>query len=105
MVGTPTVAVGEQSGSFSLLLGGEWLTTVKVRLRSTTYASYTMLARQHVIPCLGALQLQNLNAAAVNALYAYLATDGRVRGGGALSASSVRRVHAVLHRACHDAVR
>jgi len=83
----------------------EWLPTVKATLRPTTYASYTMLARQHVIPRLGSLQLQNLSAAAINALYAHLATDGRVRGGGALSASSVRRVHAVLHRACHDAVR
>jgi integrase len=82
----------------------EWLPTVKVTLRPTTYASYTMLARQHVIPRLGALQLQNLSAAAINALYAYLASEGRVRGGG-LSGSSVRRVHAVLHRACHDAVR
>ncbi len=83
----------------------EWLPTVKATLRPTTYASYTMLARQHVIPRLGALQLQNLSALAINALYAHLARDGRVRGGGALSASSVRRVHAVLHRACHDAVR
>ena len=64
-----------------------------------------MLAQEHVIPRLGNLQLQNLNAAAINALYAYLAEEGRVRSKGGLSASSVRRVHAVLHRACRDAVR
>jgi integrase len=83
----------------------EWLPAIKGTLRPTTYASYTMLATQHVIPRLGSLQLQKLNAAAINALYAYLAEEGRVRGKGALSASSVRRVHAVLHRACRDAVR
>ena len=84
---------------------GEWLPTVKGSLRPTTYASYTMLAREHIIPRLGHLQLQKLSPAAINALYAHLSEHGRVHGGGPLSASSVRRVHAVLHRACHDAVR
>jgi integrase/predicted RNA-binding Zn-ribbon protein involved in translation (DUF1610 family) len=83
----------------------EWLPAVKGTLRPTTYASYTMLARQHIIPRLGSLQLQKLTAGAINALYAYLPEEGRVCGKGGLSASSVRRVHAVLHRACHDAVR
>ena len=84
---------------------GEWLPTVKGTLRPTTYASYKMLAEQHIIPRLGALELQKLSAGAINPLYTHLAEHGRVRGEGALSASSVRRVHAVLHRACRDAVR
>jgi len=83
----------------------EWLPAVKGTLRPTTYASYTMLAREHIIPRLGSLQLQKLTATSINALYAYLLEEGRVCGQGGLSASSVRRVHAVLHRACHDAVR
>ena len=83
----------------------EWLPTVKGSLRPTTYASYEMLAKEHIIPRLGALQLQKLSPAAINALYAHLSEHGRVHNGGPLSASSVRRVHAVLHRACHDAVR
>ena len=60
---------------------------------------------EHIIPRLGHLQLQKLTPGAINALYAHLSEHGRVHGGGPLSASSVRRVHAVLHRACHDAVR
>jgi integrase len=83
----------------------EWLPAVKGTLRPTTYASYTMLAKQHIIPRLGSLQLQKLNAGAINGLYAHLLEEGRVHGAGGLSPSSVRRVHAVLHRACHDAVR
>ena len=83
----------------------EWLPAVKGTLRPTTYASYTMLAREHIIPRLGSLQLQKLTAPAINALYAYLLEEGRVCGRGGLSPSSVRRVHAVLHWACHDAVR
>jgi integrase len=83
----------------------EWLPTVKGSLRPTTYSSYAMLAREHIIPRLGALHLQKLTPGAVNALYGHLLEHGRVHGGGALSASSVRRVHAVLHKASHDAVR
>ena len=83
----------------------EWLPAVKGTLRPTTYASYTMLAREHIIPGLGSLQLQKLTPGAINALYAYLLEEGRVCGKGGLSPSSVRRVHAVLHRACRDAVR
>ena len=83
----------------------EWLTTVKGSLRPTTYASYVMLTREHVLPRLGTLQLQKLTPAAINALYAELLKQGRVHGEGGLSASSVRRVHAVLHKACRDAVR
>ena len=83
----------------------EWLPAIKGSLRPTTYSSYTMLAKEHVIPRLGSLQLQKLTPASINALYAHLGEHGRVHGGGPLSASSVRRVHAVLHRACHDAVR
>ena len=83
----------------------EWLPTVKGSLRPTTYSSYAMLTREHVLPALGALQLQKLTPGAINALYAHLLEHGRVCGGGPLSASSVRRVHALLHKACHDAVR
>ena len=84
----------------------QWLPTIKGTVRPTTFASYTALCEQHIVPRLGALQLQKLSPGAINALYAHLLAEGRIRGkGGPLSASSVRRVHAVLHRACHDAVR
>jgi integrase/predicted RNA-binding Zn-ribbon protein involved in translation (DUF1610 family) len=83
----------------------EWLPTVKSSLRPTTYSSCDMLTREHILPRLGALQLQRLSPAAINALCAHLLEHGRVYGEGGLSASSVRRVHAVLHKACRDAVR
>ena len=86
-------------------LRDEWLPTVKGSLRPTAYASYAMLTREHILPRLGALQLQKLSPAAINGLYAELLEQGRVYGEGGLSASSVRRVHAVLHKACRDAVR
>lgn len=86
-------------------LRDEWLPGIRSTVRETTYASYESLCEQDIIPRLGSVQLQKLSAVAINALYAYLLDEGRVHGAGGLSASSVRRVHATLHRACRDAVR
>ncbi|MGO8685380.1 MAG: tyrosine-type recombinase/integrase [Thermoleophilia bacterium] len=83
----------------------EWLPTIRGSLRETTYESYKGLCSDHIIPRLGCLKLQQLTASEINGLYAHLLQAGRVRGSGGLSASSVRRVHAALHRALRDAVR
>lgn len=104
-------AVGENSFVYSShitvreYLLQEWLPSVKASLRPTTYASYSSLCAWHIIPRLGSLELQKLTASAINALYAHLLSEGRVQCEGGLSAASVRRVHAVLHHACRDAVR
>jgi integrase/predicted RNA-binding Zn-ribbon protein involved in translation (DUF1610 family) len=86
-------------------LSDEWLPAIKGTLRPTTYESYKGLCADHIIPRLGSVQLQKLCAAQINGLYAYLLNEGRIRGTGGLSPSSVRRVHAALRRACRDAVR
>jgi len=59
----------------------------------------------HIIPALGALPLQHVNASHINAFYARLLSEGRGKDKGGLSASTVRRVHATLHRALKDAVK
>ena len=64
-----------------------------------------MLVEQHLVPQLGAVQLQSLNAAQINAHYAKLLSEGRVHGSGGLSPNTVHHVHAVLHRALRDAVK
>lgn len=87
------------------LLLDEWLPAIKGTLRLTTHASYCSLCECHIIPRLGLVQLQKLVPSQINGLCAYLPAEGRVCGQGGLSPSSVRRVHAVLHRACRDAVR
>ena len=59
----------------------------------------------HILPHIGSLQLVNLTPARINALYATLALTGKKDGKRGLSPRSVHHVHAVLHRACKDAVR
>jgi integrase len=61
--------------------------------------------KKHILPTLGGVKLQKLTPVMINALYAQLLRDGKVCGSGGLSANSVRRVHATLHRALNDAVR
>jgi integrase len=82
-----------------------WLPAIESGVRKTTLSGYRMLVEQHLVPQLGAVQLQNLNAAQINAHYARLLKEGRVHGSGGLSPNTVHHVHAVLHRALHDAVR
>ena len=83
----------------------EWLPVIKSTIRSTTHASYSTHVKKHILPTLGRVKLQKLTPVMINSLYAQLLKDGKVCGSGGLSASSVRRVHATLHRALGDAVR
>jgi len=85
-------------------LEDEWLPTIKKTVRPTTYSSYEGHVRNHLVPRLGSIQLRRLNAATINAHYAFLADQGNLKGEG-LSPASIRRVHATLHRALRDAVR
>jgi integrase len=82
-----------------------WLPAIESGVRETTLYGYRMLVEQHLVPQLGAVQLQNLNAAQINAHYAQLLNEGRVHGSGGLSPNTVHHVHVVLHRALRDAVK
>jgi integrase len=82
-----------------------WLPAIASGVRETTLGGYRMLVEQHLVPQLGTVQLQSLNAAQINAHYAQLLSYGRVRGSGGLSPNTVHHVHAVLHRALRDAVK
>lgn len=96
---TPT---NETLGDF---LVREWLPSVRATVRPTTFRSYEMHVRMHIQARLGSTPLQRLTGAQINAFYADLAASGRHRGNAPLSPATVRRVHAVLHRALRDAVR
>lgn len=83
----------------------QWLDVQRSRLRPSTVESYAGVLNGHVIPDLGAIPLQQLSTARIDALYARLLREGRADGKGGLSARSVRYTHTVLRRALADAVR
>ncbi len=75
-----------------------WLAdSVKDTVKHTTYESYERLVHKHLVPTLGCLKLKNLTTAHVRGLY-------REKLGSGLSATSVQRIHALLHKALKQAV-
>jgi integrase len=61
-----------------------------------------ILARAEYV---GGVSLQDLALDQITRLYGRLLREGRVDGGGGLSPTSVRRIHAMIRKACNDAVR
>src|SRR5829696_7283663 len=87
-------------------LVGEWLPAVRMAgLRDSTWASYRMNVEKHLAPGLGAIELQRLSPAQLNAFYRELLTKGRRNALGGLAPKTVRYIHSILHRALRDAVR
>jgi hypothetical protein len=89
-------------GSF---LADEWLPAKRSTIKETTFASYEMHVTKHIVPRLGGVPLNGLNAARLNAFYADLLEAGRRDGHGGLSPTTVRLIHATIHKALEDAVR
>jgi integrase len=83
----------------------EWLPSIRADVKRSTWESYRGNLETHVVPRIGGVPLQRLGRTHLASLYADLLEDGRVRGPGGLSPTSVRYVHVVLKRCLRDAVR
>jgi integrase len=82
-----------------------WLPAIEHTVRRSTFVSYRSHVLRHIVPLLGSVSLAELDARDLNNFYAMLLATGRRRGSGGLSPTTVRRIHATLHRALRDAVR
>ena len=87
---------------------GEWLDIwlrecAEPSVRPSTYAGYCGYAERSLKPYLGSKQIGKVTAADVQTLYRKLQREGGVDG-GALSPTTVRRIHGVLHQALNAAV-
>jgi integrase len=75
-----------------------WLAdSVKDTVKQITYENYERLMRLHLVPPIGRIKLKALTAAHVRALYREKLDSG-------LSANTVQRIHALLHKALKQAV-
>jgi len=86
-------------------LTGEWLPAIRHTIRPTTFLSYKGHVEGHLVPALGRIPLQQLTGAHINAFYAKLLSENGDEEKRQISPSTVRRIHATLHRAMKDAVR
>ena len=76
-----------------------WLKdSVRENVRPRTLSNYQLQVRRHIVPALGRIKLKSLSPAHVQGLYRQKLDSG-------LSSSSVRYIHAVLHRALKQALR
>lgn len=75
-----------------------WLASVRPSLRPATWQRYRQYVTLHAVPVLGRLRLSRLTPQHLQGLYA-----GKLKEG--LSPTSVRHLHAVLHRALWQAAR
>jgi integrase len=75
-----------------------WLDSVKHQIRSTSWIRAKHAVVLHIIPELGNIPIVRVSAHQVQSLYTKWLEDG-------LAPSTVRRMHAVFHRAMEDAVR
>ena len=78
-----------------------WLPAVKVALRPGTWSSYSDHVHMHIVRWIGDIPLDQLDPTDINAFYGRLLN----RSPKPLAPSTVRRVHATLHRAMRDAKR
>lgn len=75
-----------------------WLTSVKASLRLRTYQQYERVARNHITPYIGKVQLGRLRPDQVQAMYDRELSEGK-------GVRTVQLVHAVLHAALAHALR
>lgn len=94
--GTYVVPVKSTMESYML----RWLEHVRDRVRPGTYRQYEWLTMQHIIPHIGRIAPDKLQAEQVQRLY-----DGLLHGDKPLSARSVLHLHRVLHQAMGRAVK
>jgi len=82
-----------------------WLASyAKPNTRPTTYASYEIYTRTHLIPAFGSVPLSKLTAAHLNALYAAKLEGGRKDGKeGGLSPRTVRYLHSIMRESLQHA--
>jgi integrase len=75
-----------------------WLRAVEHRLRGSTWNRYYEYVALHIVPALGQVRLTKLSPQHVQQFYAQKLSEG-------LSSTTVRHIHAVLHRALVHAVK
>lgn len=81
-----------------------WLPLIEGNLAPSTQKTYPHIIRAHILPHIGHMKLENVDATTIDRLYLKLRREGG-RGGKPLAPKTVRNVHGVLSAAFTFAVK
>lgn len=82
----------------------QWMSNyAAISVRPSTYISYEGYVHNHIIPVLGAIQLQQITPVLIQNVYNQRYESGRTDGKGGLSAKTIRNLHNMLHQAFEQA--
>ncbi|HEV2070564.1 MAG TPA: tyrosine-type recombinase/integrase [Acidimicrobiales bacterium] len=88
--------------SFAAYVNTEWLPGLH-GVKPSTRSNYRLLLDAYILPSLGSVALRDVTARHLEGLYTRLRNDGRTRGQGGLSESSVHKVHVAISKILGDA--
>ena len=74
----------------------DWLESIRVSVKHSTYVKYRNAATNHILPTLGGTRLKAVTVNLVNGFLLKKSESGRLDGNGALSVSTVHTLHIVL---------
>jgi Phage integrase, N-terminal SAM-like domain len=83
-----------------------WLATIApAKASAKTLDRYGELIEKHIIPAIGAVELQKLEGSKIDMFYVTLCKSGRRDGTGGLSAQTVQHIHRLLSQILGSAVK
>jgi integrase len=69
-----------------------WLSHVQLTAKESSFTKYARMARQHVLPHLGGMEISRIKSTVVERFIAKLLTEGRLDGSGGLAPKTVQDV-------------
>lgn len=91
--------------TYGEFLTNDWLPAIRTTIEASTFHSYSRNLTLHVIPRIGGIGLQQIDAGVLNRLYAELLDHGRRDGQpGGLAPRTVRYIHSIVGRSLREAM-
>lgn len=80
-----------------------WLKEKKYLVKESTYANYSIMMVNHILPLLGEQMLKDINRLMVQKMVLYLLQNGRIDHSGGLSLKTVKDINNILMMCLRDA--